>query len=113
MWMPKYRIANFQRYHPAAREITSSQRGGNGKLKWVRLDTDWDDDPDIAVLPFVEQGLWPWLLAKAGKGSPTGTVDITTHEIAMLTSVKESLVTHAMRHWLKRGRIVTERVTQP
>lgn len=109
--MPKFVIANFIRYHPKAREITSSQRGGNGKLKWVRLETDWDHDEDIALLPWEERALWPWLLGRAGKGNPVGSVDMTFAEISALTTLKEEKVTHAMRHLRKRGRITTESVT--
>jgi len=108
--MPKFLIANFHRYHPAARDLTSSQRNGNGKLKWVRLETDWDHDEDIALLPWDERALWPWLLGRAGKGNPEGTIDMTYAEIAALTTLREEKVTHAMRHLRKRGRIVTENV---
>lgn len=111
--MPKYRIANFERYHPAARDLTSSQRGGNGKLKWVRLETDWDHDEDVALLPWEEKALWPWLIARAGKGSPTGTFDMTATEIATLTGLAVEKVAHALRVWRKRGRITPEDVAQP
>lgn len=109
--MPKFRIHNWDRYHPKAREVTSSQRHGGGKLKWVRLETDWDHDEDIALLPWDERALWPWLLCRAGKGNPEGTVDMTFAEIAALTTLPEEKVTHAMRHLRKRGRIVTDSVT--
>lgn len=109
--MARYRIANFDRYHPAARDITSSARNGNGKLKWVRLETDWDHDEDVALLPWEERALWPWLIARAGKGNPVGTFEMTCSEIAALTTMKEEKVTHAIKLWRKRGRIVTESVT--
>ena len=109
--MAKYKIANFERYHPKAREVTSSARNGNGKLKWVRLDTDWDHDEDIAVLPWDERCLWPWLLARAGKGNPPGTFELSNVEIAALTGLKEDRVAHAMRTWRKRGRLIWETVT--
>ena len=111
--MAKYRIVNFDRYHPKARELTSSQRGGNGKLKWVRLETDWDHDEDIALLPWEERALWPWLIARAGKGAPVGTFDMTSAEIAALTGLDPKRVAHAIRVWRKRGRIKTEDVTTP
>lgn len=109
--MPRYRITNFNNYHPRAREVTSSQRNGNGKLKWVRLDTDWDHDEDVALLPWEERALWPWLIARAGKGNPVGTLEITNAEISQLTGLKEERVAHAMRTWRKRGRIEWEVVT--
>lgn len=111
--MAKYRVTNFDRYHPAAREITSSERNGNGKLKWVRLETDWDHDEDIVLLPWEERVIWPWLIARAGKGNPLGTVDMTFQEIGTLTGMGEEKATHAMRHLRKRGRIATEPVTKP
>jgi hypothetical protein len=105
-------VVNFAKYHPASREITSSARG-NGKLKWIRLDTDWDDDPDIAVLPWAEQALWPWLLSKAGKGHPVGTVDMNAEEISRMTTLKVSQIRHALTHLRRKGRVTnaTARVT--
>lgn len=110
--MSRYRIVNFDRYHPKAREITSSARNGSGKLRWVRLETDWDHDEDIALLPWDERALWPWLVCRAGKGNPEGTFDMTFAEIAALTTLKVERVTHAMKLWRKRGRIVTESVAK-
>lgn len=109
--MPRYRIVNFDRYHPKAREITSSQRDG-AKLKWVRLDTDWDHDEDVALLPWEERALWPWLVSRGGKGSPVGTFDMTAAEIAALTGLATKNVAHALSVWRKRGRIEREDVTE-
>lgn len=103
--MPRYRIVNFDRYHPRAREITSSQRDGNGRLKWVRLETDWDHDEDVALLPWEERALWPWLVARGGKGSPVGTFDLTSVQIGSLTGLPVEKVVHALRTWKRRGRI--------
>ena len=104
---------NFGRYHPKANEITSSQRDGNGKLKWVRLETDWDHDEDVALLPWHQKALWPWLIARAGKGHPVGTFDMTAAEIATLTGCAKDDVARALRLWRRKGRIVTESVTTP
>jgi len=110
----KYRIANFERYHPAARDITSSQRGGNGKLKWVRLETDWDHDEDVALLPsWEEKALWPWIVARAGKGNPVGTIDMTPAQVSTLTGLAVEKATHALRVLRKRGRLIPEGVAQP
>lgn len=109
--MPKFLIVNFDRYHPKSRELTSSQRNASGRLKWIRLDTDWDHDEDIALLPWDERALWPWLLARAGKGNPPGSFEMSYREISALTTLPKEKVTHAMRHLSKRGRIETENVT--
>lgn len=110
--MARIVVVNFARYHPASREITSSARG-NGKLKWVRLETDWHHDPVVAELPADERFLWPLLLAEAGKGHPHGIVEATPSQLATMARVSEAKVRHALSHLRKRGRIATEPVTEP
>ena len=105
-------IVNFQKYHPASREITSSARG-NSKLKWVRLETDWHHDPVVMELPPDERFIWPLLIAEGGKGHPHGNVEATPSQLATMAHISESKVRHALSHLRKRGRIATGTVTEP
>lgn len=107
-------IVNFAKYHPANREVTSSARG-NGKLRWVRLETDWHHDAVVMALPPEERALWPILLAEGGKGHPHGTIDLTMTELADAARLPEESVRHAIAHLRRRERVtfVTEGVTEP
>ena len=113
--MRKIVVVNFQKYHqPASRELTSSARG-NGKLKWVRLETDWHHDAPIRSLPAEERQIWPILIAEAGKGEPHGTVAMTNSDLADAARVSLKAVQHALAHLRRRGKvtIVTENAAGP
>jgi hypothetical protein len=98
-------IVNFTKYHPADRELTPEARKGEGPLKWVRLQCDWYEDGEVMRLPSEQRYIWPFLIARAGKGQPRGTITDTLEDLAHLARTNEDAMRNALDYLAKTKRI--------
>ena len=104
-------IVKFEDYNPPHKLQHSEDRGR--PLKWVRLQTDWYDDPAIGSLPEDCRWIWPAMLALSGKSTPPGRIDMDKEELAHELRTSTDRVAVALGHLWKKGRIRYSRVADP
>lgn len=97
-------VTNFLKFNPPHKAVNKEVREG-APLKWFRLDANWYEDEAVMSLPTAERYLWPFLLARAARGQPVGTIAEGVEHLARLANISSSHLRHALDVLSERGLI--------
>lgn len=95
--VPTITIVNFTKYNPPHKAVNKEVREG-GRLKWFRCEATWYEDEAVMSLPADERYLWLFLLARAARGQPVGTIRESTEHLARLANTTRASLEHALDH---------------